>query len=168
MGSRTSMVVKKLDGHKLYPKSHAKSSFDLYFVHRLGISKYWPFPTDAHGKSYEHGFIKKFVPNVFARGKSYEHGFTKKATIINFVQSHAQSRFSIDFSCTISEFQNIGHSQRISPWEVIRARFREKTRWSYTLHKVTRKVLFRSVFHAQSRNFKILAIPNVLIIPWKS
>ncbi|RWV80790.1 hypothetical protein GW17_00057874 [Ensete ventricosum] len=37
------------------------------------------------------------------------------AAIITFAQSHAQSRVSIDFSCTVSKFQNTGHSQRISP-----------------------------------------------------
>ncbi|RWV94649.1 hypothetical protein BHE74_00003354, partial [Ensete ventricosum] len=33
--------VKKRDGHKLC----AKSRFDRFFVHRLRISKYWPFPS---------------------------------------------------------------------------------------------------------------------------
>ncbi|RWW47535.1 hypothetical protein BHE74_00046459 [Ensete ventricosum] len=47
----------------------------------------------------------------------------KNVAVINF----AQSRVSIGFSCTILEFQNTGHSQHISPWEAIRARFREKT-----------------------------------------
>ncbi|RWW74059.1 hypothetical protein BHE74_00018029, partial [Ensete ventricosum] len=37
--------VKKYDGHKLCAKSCAESSFDWFFVHRLGNSKYWPFPT---------------------------------------------------------------------------------------------------------------------------
>ncbi|RRT61677.1 hypothetical protein BHE74_00029128 [Ensete ventricosum] len=37
----------------------------------------------------------------------------KNVTVINF----AQSQVSIDFSRTISEFQNTGHSQCISPWE---------------------------------------------------
>ncbi|RWV78450.1 hypothetical protein GW17_00060588 [Ensete ventricosum] len=46
----------------------------------------------------------------------------KNVTVINFTQS----RVSIGFSSTISEFQNIGHSQRISPWEVVRAHFHEK------------------------------------------
>ncbi|RRT32807.1 hypothetical protein B296_00055984 [Ensete ventricosum] len=40
----------------------------------------------------------------------------KNTTVINF----AQNRVSINFSCTISEIQNTGHSrlisQRISPW----------------------------------------------------
>ncbi|RZS15937.1 hypothetical protein BHM03_00047857, partial [Ensete ventricosum] len=37
--------VKKCDGHKLCAKSRTKSSFDWFFMHRLGNSKYWPFPT---------------------------------------------------------------------------------------------------------------------------
>ncbi|RZS21830.1 hypothetical protein BHM03_00054517 [Ensete ventricosum] len=40
----------------------------------------------------------------------------KNATVINFVQSHAQIRVSIDFSCTISEIQNTSYSRHISPW----------------------------------------------------
>ncbi|RRT35860.1 hypothetical protein B296_00046757, partial [Ensete ventricosum] len=32
---------KKRDGHKLC----AKSSFDRFFMHLLGNSKYWPLPT---------------------------------------------------------------------------------------------------------------------------
>ncbi|RWW37891.1 hypothetical protein BHE74_00056935 [Ensete ventricosum] len=39
----------------------------------------------------------------------------KNSTVINFAQSRAQSRVSIYFSCTVSEFQNTGHSQCISP-----------------------------------------------------
>ncbi|RRT45877.1 hypothetical protein B296_00009928 [Ensete ventricosum] len=35
--------TKKRNGHKLYAKSRAKSSFDRFFVHYLRISKYWPF-----------------------------------------------------------------------------------------------------------------------------
>ncbi|RRT45878.1 hypothetical protein B296_00009925 [Ensete ventricosum] len=54
----------------------------------------------------------------------------KNVMVINVAQSHAQSRVSIDFSCTVLEFQNTGHSHCISPWEVVRARFREKRRWS--------------------------------------
>ncbi|RZS19456.1 hypothetical protein BHM03_00051853 [Ensete ventricosum] len=37
--------VKKYDGHKLCSKSRAESSLDWFFVHCLGNSKYWPFPT---------------------------------------------------------------------------------------------------------------------------
>ncbi|RWW39041.1 hypothetical protein BHE74_00055670, partial [Ensete ventricosum] len=40
----------------------------------------------------------------------------------------------------------------------IRARFREKTLWSQTLHKVE----FRSIFRTPCQNFKILAVLNVL------
>ncbi|RWW47534.1 hypothetical protein BHE74_00046461 [Ensete ventricosum] len=50
--------------------------------------------------------------------------------VINIVQSCVQSQVLIDFSCTVSKFQNTSHSQRISPWEVVRAWFREKTRRS--------------------------------------
>ncbi|RWV87609.1 hypothetical protein BHE74_00051825 [Ensete ventricosum] len=50
----------------------------------------------------------------------------KNATIINITQSHAQSRVLIDFSCIVSEFQNISHYQRISPLEVVRTQFHQK------------------------------------------
>ncbi|RZR95034.1 hypothetical protein BHM03_00023823 [Ensete ventricosum] len=46
----------------------------------------------------------------------------KNVMVINF----AQSRVSIGFSRTISEFQNTGHSLRINPWKVARARVHEK------------------------------------------
>ncbi|RRT66754.1 hypothetical protein B296_00008361 [Ensete ventricosum] len=47
----------------------------------------------------------------------------KNMTVINLWQS----RVSIGFSCIVSKIQNTDHSQRISPWEVVRARFHEKT-----------------------------------------
>ncbi|RRT45872.1 hypothetical protein B296_00009909 [Ensete ventricosum] len=47
----------------------------------------------------------------------------KNSMIINFTQSLVL----IDFSCTISEFQNTSLSQHISPWKVVRACFYEKT-----------------------------------------
>ncbi|RWV78107.1 hypothetical protein GW17_00060980, partial [Ensete ventricosum] len=37
--------TKKGDGHKLFAKSHAKSSFDQFFVHCLKNLKYWPITT---------------------------------------------------------------------------------------------------------------------------
>ncbi|RWW35433.1 hypothetical protein BHE74_00059633 [Ensete ventricosum] len=37
----------------------------------------------------------------------------KNMTGINFARSHAQNRVPIDFSCTVLEIQNIGHSRRI-------------------------------------------------------
>ncbi|RWV82139.1 hypothetical protein BHE74_00036679 [Ensete ventricosum] len=36
--------AKKYDDHKLSANSRAVSSFDRFFVHRLRILKYWPFP----------------------------------------------------------------------------------------------------------------------------
>ncbi|RRT61676.1 hypothetical protein BHM03_00041685 [Ensete ventricosum] len=47
----------------------------------------------------------------------------KNTTVINF----AHNQVSIGFTRTVSEFQNTGHSQCIRPWEVVRARFHEKT-----------------------------------------
>ncbi|RRT32484.1 hypothetical protein B296_00038298 [Ensete ventricosum] len=37
--------TKKRNGHKLCVRSRAELSFDRFFVHRLGNSKYWPIPT---------------------------------------------------------------------------------------------------------------------------
>ncbi|RWW17927.1 hypothetical protein GW17_00018124 [Ensete ventricosum] len=37
--------AKKFCGHKLRVMSRAESSFDRFYVHHLGISKYWPLPT---------------------------------------------------------------------------------------------------------------------------
>ncbi|RZS12596.1 hypothetical protein BHM03_00044058 [Ensete ventricosum] len=37
--------AKKLNGHKHCTMSHAESSFDRFFMHRVKNSKYWPFPT---------------------------------------------------------------------------------------------------------------------------
>ncbi|RWV78672.1 hypothetical protein GW17_00060314 [Ensete ventricosum] len=50
----------------------------------------------------------------------------KNAIVINF----AGSRVSIDFSFTVSKIQNTGHSQCISPWEVVRELFHKKMRRS--------------------------------------
>ncbi|RWV76906.1 hypothetical protein GW17_00062350 [Ensete ventricosum] len=50
----------------------------------------------------------------------------KNAMVINF----AQSRVSISFSCTVSDFQNTSHAQCISPLEVVRAWFHEETQHS--------------------------------------
>ncbi|RRT81771.1 hypothetical protein B296_00012068, partial [Ensete ventricosum] len=84
----------------------------------------------AHGKSYEHGFMrkqnghkhyaksrrvefrsifhapsKKFkilaIPDVLAYGKSYEHGFTKKLNDHKLCSTSYASQVSICFSCTV-------------------------------------------------------------------
>ncbi|RWV77562.1 hypothetical protein GW17_00061588 [Ensete ventricosum] len=90
------------------------------------------------------------IPNVLVHAKSYEHGFTKKYDSHKHLAMSRANRVLIAFSCTISEIQNTGHSQRISSWEVVRA------------SKVTREVEFRSIFRTPSPKFKILAIHNVL------
>ncbi|RRT32385.1 hypothetical protein B296_00058779 [Ensete ventricosum] len=41
----------------------------------------------------------------------------KNMMVINF----AQSQVSISYSCTVSKFQNTGHSQCINPWQFVRA-----------------------------------------------
>ncbi|RRT31677.1 hypothetical protein B296_00054675 [Ensete ventricosum] len=86
--------AKKYDGHKLCSKSRAESGFFRFFMHYLGNSKYWPitmyWPMVSH-------------MSIVSR---------KNKMVINFMQSHV----SIGFSCTISEIQNSGQSQRISPW----------------------------------------------------
>ncbi|RZS18825.1 hypothetical protein BHM03_00051149 [Ensete ventricosum] len=60
------------------------------------------------------------VPKIQIIGHS-----RKYVMVISFATSCVQSQVSIGFSCTISEIQNTGHSRRISPCEVIRARFHE-------------------------------------------
>ncbi|RRT61566.1 hypothetical protein B296_00007076 [Ensete ventricosum] len=57
---------------------------------------------------------------------SHTSTVSRKKAMVIFVQSRAQSRVSISFSCTISKIQNTSHSQHISPWEVVRARSRKK------------------------------------------
>ncbi|RWW72765.1 hypothetical protein BHE74_00019405 [Ensete ventricosum] len=70
----------------------------------------------------------------------------KNMTVINFMQSRAQSRVQISFSCTILKFQKTDNSQRISPWKVVHAWFHEK----HDGHKLcAHRVEFRSVFRAR-------------------
>ncbi|RWW74930.1 hypothetical protein BHE74_00017073 [Ensete ventricosum] len=96
------------------------------------------------------GHSQRISPWEVARARFHE----KNAMVINFAQSRAQSRVSIDFSCTVSEFQYTSHSQSIGPSDVVRAWFHKKCDGH--------KLYFRSVFRAPSRNFNVLAIPNVL------
>ncbi|RZS26378.1 hypothetical protein BHM03_00059710, partial [Ensete ventricosum] len=70
--------TKKCDGHKLC----TESSFIRFFMHHLGISKFRSFPTYYPMESCTRTILRK------------------KATVINFTQS----RVSIDFSSTVSEF----------------------------------------------------------------
>ncbi|RRT57163.1 hypothetical protein B296_00005285 [Ensete ventricosum] len=110
--------TKKLDGHILCPKSCTELSFDRFFVHCLRNSKYWPFPT-VEFRSIFRAPSWKFkilpIPDVLAYEKTYEHGFAKELDGHILHANRAQSRVSIDFSCTVPKIQNIGHSQRNSP-----------------------------------------------------
>ncbi|RWW43412.1 hypothetical protein BHE74_00050933 [Ensete ventricosum] len=75
----------------------------------------------------------------------------------------SRSEWNFDrFSCTVSKIQNTGHSRRISPWEVVRARFRKKNSTVIYFARIARRVEFQSVFRAQSQKFKIMGITNVL------
>ncbi|RRT51582.1 hypothetical protein B296_00048525 [Ensete ventricosum] len=107
--------MKKHGGHKLCVKSRSECSFHRFFMHRLGNSKYGPFPT-VEFRSIFHVPSQKFkiqaIPDILALGKSYEHDFPKKCD---------------------------GHK----------------------LYAKSRSMEFRLVFHAPSRKFKILAIPDV-------
>ncbi|RWV76984.1 hypothetical protein GW17_00062251 [Ensete ventricosum] len=79
--------MKKHNGYKLYKMS----SFNRFFVHYFGNSKYRSFPTYWAMRSHTSTVSRK------------------NATIINF----ARSRVSIGFSSIISKIQNSSHSQRI-------------------------------------------------------
>ncbi|RWW76979.1 hypothetical protein BHE74_00014879, partial [Ensete ventricosum] len=68
--------MKKHDSHK----HCAKSSFNRFFVYRLRNSKFKP------------------IPSYLTIGSRTSIVSRKNATVINFAESHAQSRVSIDFS----------------------------------------------------------------------
>ncbi|RRT33565.1 hypothetical protein B296_00042057 [Ensete ventricosum] len=128
---------KKNDGQKLCAKSRTESSFDRFFVHRLGNSKYrpftmyWPMVSRMSMVSRKNATVINFARSRVSIGFSctvsdiQNTGHSrlispsmlsqKNTMVINFARSHALSRVSIDFSCTISEIQNTGHSRCISP-----------------------------------------------------
>ncbi|RZS19809.1 hypothetical protein BHM03_00052249 [Ensete ventricosum] len=103
------------------------------------------------------------IPDVWlAHGKSYEHGFMKKCDDYKLC-TKSRSEWSFDrFFVHLLENSKYWPSRRISPWEVVGEWFRKKTRRSYTLRQSRAEVEFRSIFRAPSRKFKILAIPDVL------
>ncbi|RRT44592.1 hypothetical protein B296_00044255, partial [Ensete ventricosum] len=63
---------------------------------------------------------------LLAHGKSYEHGLMKKYDGHKLCAKSRVNQVLIDFSCSVSKIQNTGHSHRISPWEVVQAQFYEK------------------------------------------
>ncbi|RRT65168.1 hypothetical protein B296_00027786 [Ensete ventricosum] len=71
-----------------------------------------------------------------------------------------QSRVSIDFSCTISEIQNTGHSQYISPMgsRTITVSRKNATGINFAESRVS------IGFRISSQKFKIQAIPNVFAL----
>ncbi|RWW64865.1 hypothetical protein BHE74_00027870 [Ensete ventricosum] len=102
--------MKKCNGHKLC----AKSRFHRVF---RAPSRNFRILAIPNVLAHSRNFKIHTIPNVLAHENSYKHGFVKKCDGHKFfVKSQ-----SIDFLCTDSEFQNTGHSQCISPWEVVRA-----------------------------------------------
>ncbi|RWV83403.1 hypothetical protein GW17_00054995 [Ensete ventricosum] len=108
-----------------------ESSFDRFFMHHLRNSKY------CHSRRINP--CLKSLSVVEKIGSHANKVSLKNTMVINFARSRAQGRVWIGFSCIVSKIQNSGHSQRNSPWEVVRARFRKITRWSYTLREVARR-----------------------------
>ncbi|RWW54145.1 hypothetical protein BHE74_00039289 [Ensete ventricosum] len=129
----------------------------------------------AHEKSYEHGFL------ILAHKKSYVHGFMKKHDAHNLcTKMHAVSFRSI-FRAPSQNFKILAISNILAHGTSYDHSFMKKCN-GYKLcvkscfdhffgHRIEiskywpsqqRKILFRSIFHAPSRNFRILAIPSVL------
>ncbi|RRT31333.1 hypothetical protein B296_00056936, partial [Ensete ventricosum] len=81
-------------------------------------------------RSIFHALYRKFkiltIHNILAYGKSYEHGFMKKRDSHKLCTESSFDRFFVHRL----RIQNTGHSRRISPWEVVQARFRKKMRRS--------------------------------------
>ncbi|RRT70608.1 hypothetical protein B296_00014079, partial [Ensete ventricosum] len=118
-------------------------------------------------RSVFHAPSRKFkmfaIPDVLAHGTSYEHGFAKKYDGHKLcVKSHVELCFDRFFVHHLGNLKYY-HSRCISPWEVVRALFRQKTQRSETSREVARRVEveFRSILRATSQKLKILAIPYV-------
>ncbi|RRT33216.1 hypothetical protein B296_00042735, partial [Ensete ventricosum] len=110
--------TKKYDEHNVCAKLRAKSSFDRFF-----ISMAPAFRSIFREPSQKFKILA--IPNVFAHGKSYEHHFvTKRNGHKVCTKLRVKSPFDRFF------VQRLGNSQRICPWEVVRARFCEKMGWS--------------------------------------
>ncbi|RZS19231.1 hypothetical protein BHM03_00051605, partial [Ensete ventricosum] len=83
--------------------------------------------------------------------------------VINFRDVVSRVKFRSIFRAPSRKFKILANPNVInSPWEVVRAWFRKKSRRSYTLCEAARRVEFRSIFRVPSWKFKILAIPDVL------
>ncbi|RWW36293.1 hypothetical protein BHE74_00058692 [Ensete ventricosum] len=90
-------------------------------------------------RSIFHAPYRKFkilaIPDLLAYWKSYVHDFMKKRYGHKFC-AKSRSAWSFDwFFLHRLGNSKYWHARRISPWEVERARFRKKTRQSYTLRK---------------------------------
>ncbi|RRT31299.1 hypothetical protein B296_00058114, partial [Ensete ventricosum] len=92
-------------------------SYKHAFAKKCDVHKHY---LNVEFRSVFHAPSRKFkilvFPVLLAHGKSYEHGFEKKYDGHKLcTKSRAESSFD-RFLCTVSEIQNTGHSQCISPW----------------------------------------------------
>ncbi|RZS26861.1 hypothetical protein BHM03_00060263, partial [Ensete ventricosum] len=92
--------------------------------------------------------------DVLAHGKSYEHGFMKKCDGQKLC-TKCHSEWSFDWFF-MHRFRNSKYwsSRRISPLEVVRERFRKKTRQSYTLRQSRAESSFDRFFVHRPKNSK--------------
>ncbi|RRT65724.1 hypothetical protein B296_00000282 [Ensete ventricosum] len=126
--------MKKYDSYKLCHKVEFRSVFHA----QSQKFKILAIPNIiSHGKSYEHNFVNKCYSHKLCAKLSFDQFFEHHLKNLKywsfptyFEHSHVQSRVLISFLCTIFEVQNSGHSQHISPWEVVRVWFYKKSRWS--------------------------------------
>ncbi|RZS23463.1 hypothetical protein BHM03_00056404 [Ensete ventricosum] len=169
MGNRTSTVSRKNRTIVTFEQSRTRSRLMSKATREVEFRLVFRSPSRK--------FKILAIPNVLAHGKSYEQGFVKKCNVHRLcAMSRAKSSFDrvfmhhlrkskyrpfetrvlIGFSCTISEIQNTSHSNRISPWEVVRAWFREK----FYGHKLCTKSSFdRFVVH-RLENSKYWPLPK--------
>ncbi|RWW37084.1 hypothetical protein BHE74_00057842, partial [Ensete ventricosum] len=115
-------------------------------------------------RSIFHAPSRKFkilvIPDILAHCKSYEHGFPKKCDGHKLgTKLHAKSSFDRFF------VYHLGNSKywpfpTISPWEVVRAWFRKKTRRSYTLRESRGESSFDPFFMHHPKNSKYWPFPT--------
>ncbi|RZS15050.1 hypothetical protein BHM03_00046824 [Ensete ventricosum] len=140
----------------------------------------------VHGKSYEHGFVKKCdghklcvelraevefrsvlrapsrkfkilaILNVLAHESSFNQFFVHCS--INFREVASRVEFLSVFRAPSRKFKILANPNVLAHGKS----YEHKNVTVITLCEVARRVEFRSVLCAQSRKFKILAIPDVL------
>ncbi|RRT31408.1 hypothetical protein B296_00057816 [Ensete ventricosum] len=98
------------------------------------------------------------IPDVLAHGKSYEHGFMKKRDGHKLCAKSRAVMFRSVFRAPSRKFEILDILVLLAHGKLYEHGIAKKRDG----HKFCVKVEFRSVFCAQSRKFKNLAIPDVL------